>query len=120
MALARYSGKARRSSYAWRVITNRINSHLRQLIRDQQRLVSYDSLSESALRAEPTQDTTQLVAEALAAMPTELRSVVNLKRRGYTFYEIGKCLGLTKEGARQRWEKGLAFCRSRATNKERA
>jgi RNA polymerase sigma-70 factor (ECF subfamily) len=102
-------------AFAFRVLRNEANRHLRKLVdRRTGDLAARDrSGSEASLFTGPDDNTILLVSRALAGLPDEQREVVILKvYQDFSFKEIGRLCGVSINTAASRYRYGIEKMRA--------
>lgn len=104
----KFRGEAKFSSWFYGIVMNFCNRHIRENL--EKREVSLDAVIEESgeeiLGA--TRETNPLkidLERVLAGLSEQERQLVELKMDGKTDKEIGKIIGLTKDGVHTRWDR---------------
>lgn len=106
--LDRFRGEARFSSWFYGIVMSFCNRHIRENLRNRE--VSLDAMiaehGEEALGKTAEINQVKLdLTKILDGLDAEDRQLVQMKMEGKTDKEIGKALGLSKDGAHTRWDR---------------
>jgi RNA polymerase sigma factor (sigma-70 family) len=111
--LANYSGSARFSTFAWRIINNTVNDWFRENSQTNRETVSLESIGPNY----PAKDQTQqqvLLHSAISKLKPQLQEIVSLYLQGLTFEEIGAQLSIPASTAQKRWQRALRSLRQQS------